>query len=171
MKRVGILRHAKSDRGDGASDDHNRPLNERGWKAARRIGGELKQRGISFDLVLASTAARIRETIDGVQEEDDFEAPIQFEPRIYLASEETLLDLVVGLSEDVHSALLVGHNPGLQRLVLHLARDDHQGLRRRIEDKYPTGALAIVELPARTWAEVQPRTGKIVELMLPKELD
>jgi phosphohistidine phosphatase len=171
MRRLGILRHAKSDWGDPGLDDHNRPLNERGWKAARRIGGELKQRRITFDLVLASTAARARETIDGVQETYDLKAPIEFEPRIYLASEDTLLELVLGLSDNVHSALFVGHNPGLQRLVLDLTRDDHRGLRQRIDGKYPTGAFAIVELPAQTWAEIQPRTGKIVELILPKDVD
>ena len=91
MKQLALLRHAKSSWDDQGLEDFNRPLNARGWKAARRIGRELKHRGMHFDVVLASTAARVRETIDGVQEKYDFGAPIQFEQRIYEASDKTFL--------------------------------------------------------------------------------
>ena len=171
MKRLAILRHAKSSWDDPALDDFNRPLNERGWKAARRIGRELKQRGIKFDLVLSSSAARTRETIDGVTEEYEFGAPIEFEQRLYHASEEVLLERVKALDEAVRAPLLVGHNPGLERLIGDLARDDRRGLRERVAGKFPTGAVAVIELPAKHWAEVEPGSGEIVELILPKELD
>src|SRR3954451_5606985 len=94
VKRLAILRHAKSSWDDAALDDFNRPLNERGWKAARRLGRELTKRGLTFDLVLSSTAARTRETIDGVQEEYDFAVLIRFDPQLYLASEAVLVGLV-----------------------------------------------------------------------------
>jgi phosphohistidine phosphatase len=168
---LAILRHAKSSWDEPGLDDFDRPLNERGWNAARRMGRELKRRGLEFDLVLSSTAARTRETIDGVREKYDFDEPIQFEPQLYLASESTLLGLVKGLAEAVKAPLIVGHNPGLERLVTDLTRDDDKGLREQVAGKFPTGALAIVELPAERWAEVAPGTGKLVELLLPKELD
>jgi phosphohistidine phosphatase len=171
MKRLTLLRHAKSSWGDPALDDFNRPLNERGWKAARRMGRELKVRHMRFDLVLASTAARVRETIDGLQEKYEFEAPIQFEPRLYGASAEMLLSIVHALPETAHAPLLVGHNPGLQQLLLGLAGEDKDGLRERISHKYPTCALAAVELPAHRWPEIAPGSGEIFELILPKELD
>jgi phosphohistidine phosphatase len=171
MKRLTVLRHAKSSWDDANLDDFNRPLNERGWKAARRVGREMKHRGMHFDLVLASTAARVRETIDGVQEKFDFGAPIQFEPRMYGASAETLLSLVHALPKTIHAPLLVGHNPGLERLLVELTRDDAAGLRQRVAGKYPTGALAMVELPAQRWQYIAPGSGEIVELILPKELD
>lgn len=171
MKRLTVLRHAKSSWDDPGLDDFNRPLNDRGWKAARRMGHEMKHRGMHFDLVLASTAARVRETIDGVQEKYDFDAPIEFEQRIYLATEEDLLELVRGLSDKARSALLIGHNPGLERLAVELTRDDDKGFRQRVAGKFPTAGLAVVELPAQRWHEVQPGSGKIVELIFPKELD
>jgi phosphohistidine phosphatase len=171
MKRLTLLRHAKSSWDDPNLDDFNRPLNERGWKASRRIGRELKHRGTRFDLVIASTAARVRETIDGVQEHYDFEAPIQFEPRMYGATDRELLALVQALPEAVHAPLFVGHNPGLERLLLELTRDDQGALRRRVAGKFPTGALAAVELPAHRWDDLAPGSGTIVELILPKELD
>jgi phosphohistidine phosphatase len=171
MKRLAILRHAKSSWDDPDLDDFNRPLNERGWKAARRIGRELKRRGMKFDLVLSSTAARTRETIDGVQQHYGFDAPITFEQRLYLASEGTLLGVVRGLPEGVKAPLIVGHNPGLEQLVTGLTRDDENGLRRRVAGKFPTGALALIELPAKRWTDVEPGSGEIVELILPRELD
>lgn len=171
MKRLSILRHAKSSWGDPGLDDFNRPLNERGWKAARRMGRELKQRGIAFDLVISSTAARTRETIDGIQDQYDFHVPIAFEQRLYLASEMELLEIVHGLDERAKAPLIVGHNPGLQQLIAGLADHDERGLRRRIAGKLPTGALAVIELPANRWAEVALGSGEIVELILPKVLD
>jgi phosphohistidine phosphatase len=171
MKRLTVLRHAKSSWDDPNLDDFSRPLNERGWKAARRIGHELKHREMPFDLVLASTAARVRETIDGLQEKYDFAVPIQFEPRMYGATEHELLSLLQALPETVQAPLLVGHNPGLERLIVELTRDDKDGLRRRAAGKFPTAGVAAIELPARRWAEIGPGSGEIVELILPKELD
>lgn len=171
MKRLALLRHAKSDWGDATLNDLNRPLNERGWKAARRIGKELKHRNLRFDLVLASTAARVRETIDGIQEKYDFDCAIRFEPVLYLASEEDLLSTVRAFPDSVHEALLVGHNPGLARLVVELSHDDARGLRHRVAHKYPTGALSLIELPADRWKDIDPGSGEIVELILPKDLD
>lgn len=171
MKRLAILRHAKSSWDDPSLDDFNRPLNDRGWKAARRIGRELKHRGMRFDLVLSSTAARARETIDGVQEKYGFDCPIEFEPDLYLASEAELLQRVRALDEKVKAPLLVGHNPGLEQLIADLTRDDRNGLRLRIEGKFPTGTLAVLELPVHHWSKVKPGEGEVVELILPKELD
>lgn len=171
MKLLTILRHAKSRWDDPTLEDFNRPLNERGWKAAWRMGREMKHRGMRFDLVLASTAARVRETLDGVQEKYDFRAPIQFEQRIYAASEGKLLELVRALPETVRSPLLVGHNPGLEQLIVELTRDDEKGLRNRIAGKFPTSGLAMIELPAQHWHDVKSGSGKIVELIYPKDLD
>ena len=171
MKRLAVLRHAKSSWGDPGLDDFNRPLNDRGWKAARRMGRELKHRGMHFDLVLASSAARVRETIDGVREKYEFAAPIRFEQRIYLASTEGLLALIQDLPASIEAPLIVGHNPGLERLLVELTSEDRRGFRQRIAGKYPTGALAVVELPAKDWTDIEPGSGEIVELIVPKELD
>src|SRR4051812_6548776 len=100
MKSLAILRHAKSSWEDPSVPDFNRPLNDRGWKAARGVGRELAHRNIRFDLCVASTAARVRETVDGVIEgygSSDFE--IRFEPRIYEATKATLLEIVQSLPE------------------------------------------------------------------------
>jgi phosphohistidine phosphatase len=87
-----------------------------------------------------------------------------------LADAATLLELVRALPGNVKSALIVGHNPGLQRLAVELSHDDREGLRRRVSEKFPTAALAAIELPASNWSEVQPGSGEILELILPREL-
>jgi phosphohistidine phosphatase len=169
LKRLSILRHAKSDWGDAKLDDFDRPLNDRGWKAARRMGRELKDRGIEFDIVIASPAARVRETLGGLTERLKLNFEIRFEPRMYLATEETLLEIVRDLPESVHAPLLVGHNPGLQLLVLRLTRGG--GKRDHVAHKFPTAALARIALPAPKWADVAPASSEIDELILQRELN
>ena len=171
MKRLAVMRHAKSSSDDLGLDDFSRPLNERGWKSARRMGREMSDRGMHFDLVLASTAVRVRETLEGVQENYEFGAPIRFEQQLYLAASQTLMSIAQQLPESVRAPLLVGHNPGLERLVADLTHEDERGLRRRVAGKFPTGALAVIELLAASWPDIAPGTGTIVELTLPRELD
>ncbi len=171
MKRLTVLRHAKSRWNDPGTSDFNRPLNDRGRIAARRIGRLLQDGGYGFDLVLASPAARVRETIDAVEEEFSFESPIQFEHRLYLASEELLLTSLRGLPEACSAPLLVGHNPGLQQLLVKLSTDDDAGLRGQVARVFPTSALAILKLPARRWSTVEPASGTITGLILSADLD
>lgn len=172
MKRLTVLRHAKSSWAEPNADDFDRPLNERGWKAALRIGRELKHRKMTFDLALASPAARVRQTLDGMQEGyGEFAFELRFDGRIYMALASTLLGLVRDLPESAVAALIVGHNPGLERLVVSLTRDDDHHLRRRVQQKFPTAALAVLELQANTWKDVDEGSGRVAELMLPRDLD
>jgi len=171
MKRLTILRHAKSSWKDRELNDFDRPLNARGRKAARLMGREMTERGMRFDSVLASPAVRIRETIDGVSEGHELRSPIRFEPRIYEARVSELMELIGTLPDEASSALLVCHNTSAERLVLKLAKDDERGLRKRVEEKFPTAGLAAIELPVDRWSEVQPDSGALVELIYPADLD
>lgn len=170
MKRLTVLRHAKSSWDNPDVDDFDRTLNDRGRKAAWRMGREFAKRNFRFDVVLASPAARVRETLDGVREKFELDAPIRFDDRIYLATAERLLGLVHELPEAIERPLLVGHNPGLHQLVVQLVRD---GVKERasLNDGFPTAAVAVIDLPADTWRQVEPATGTLVELILPRELD
>lgn len=170
MKRLTVLRHAKSDWGEPGQNDFDRPLNKRGEAAARRIGEEFRARKLAFDLVLASPARRVRETLDGVAETYGA-LPVRFDESIYLASEATLLGLVRAAPDEANSLLLVGHNPGLERLVADLALDDERGLRARVIGKFPTAAVAILDLPVDRWSDVAPARATIVELLIARELD
>ena len=168
MKTLTILRHAKSSWDDPVAD-FDRPLNARGRKAAATVGAELRRRGAKFDCAIASPAKRVRETLDQLAKGYGALLSLHFDERIYLASADNLLDLVRGITDDVRAALIVGHNPGLHRLALLLTRDEGR-FRRQIADKYPTGAAATVELDAKRWREVEPGSGELSGLILPRDL-
>jgi phosphohistidine phosphatase len=170
MKRLTVLRHAKSSWKDRELDDFDRPLNGRGRKAARRMGREISERGMHFDFVLASPAARVRETIDGVSEHCRLNAPMHFEPRIYMARVAELIELIRAIPDGANSALLVGHNTSAERLVAKLSADDDTGLRGRVEEKFPTAALAAIEMPIERWKDLEPECGQLVALIYPADL-
>ncbi|HYJ83832.1 MAG TPA: histidine phosphatase family protein [Allosphingosinicella sp.] len=170
MKTLTLLRHAKSDWDDPVSRDFDRPLNPRGRKAARAVAREMKARGLAFDLVLASPARRVIETLEEVEPVYGALRP-DYDRRLYLASTATLLEIVRAAPDPVGRLLLVGHNPGLEELALALSSRDEAGLRGEVEVKYPTGTLAEIELPAQRWAEVAGRSGRIVRFIRPRDLD
>jgi len=165
------LRHAKSSWDDHGLDDFDRPLNDRGRKAARQLGRELKRRKVRFDHVIASPATRVRETVEELAKGYGKLPGVRFDSHIYEAGAERLLQLIRHIPETAHAPLLVGHNPGMQQIVLALTQDDGNGLRERVVEKYPTAALAMIDLDVPRWDEVETHAGKIVELILPRELD
>lgn len=169
MKRLTVLRHAKSSWKDRELDDFERPLNGRGRRACRRMGREMAERGMKFDYVLASPAVRIRQTIEGVSEQCQLPAPIRFEERIYMARVSELIELIATIPDELDNVLLVGHNTSAERLVLKLSRDEG-GLTRKVEEKFPTCALAAIELPINRWSDIQAESGKLVDLIYPGEL-
>ena len=164
-KRLAILRHAKSDWGQPGLSDFDRPLNARGRDAADRMRRAIGQRRLTFDIVVSSPSARTRETLALIGIDAQWEEPL------YLAEPDTLLGIVRTLPAAAQSALVVGHNPGLHELVLKLARADANGLRQRVLGKFPTGALALLDLDVESWSETAPGCGEIAELLLPRELD
>lgn len=170
MKSLTLLRHAKSGWDDPVSRDFDRPLNPRGRKAARTVGREMKAQGLAFDLVLASPARRVIETIEEVAAAY---GPIRpdYDQRLYLASTATLLEIVRATPEEVGRLLVVGHNPGLEELALGLSRRDEAGLRVEIEVKYPTGTVAEIGLPVERWTEVKAGMGRIARFIRPRDLD
>jgi phosphohistidine phosphatase len=169
MKRLAVLRHAKSDWDNPRLDDFHRPLNSRGRQAAQIIAREVKQRGLTFDLVIASPAIRVRETLE-LFERSEAIGETRFEPKLYLADLTTLLSLIRALPDEISSALLVGHNPGLHKLVLSIAKGP-MPLEEKIADKFPTAALADLEISSERWSEVEEKSAVIRTLLLPKDLD
>jgi phosphohistidine phosphatase len=170
MKKLTLLRHAKSGWDDPASRDFDRPLNPRGRRAAGTVAREMKAQALAFDLVLASPARRVVETIGEV--ESRF-GPLhaKYDQRLYLASTATLIDIVRAAPDEVERLLLVGHNPGLEELALCLSGEDPADLRGEVEVKYPTGTVAEIDLPVERWAEVKEGTGSLVRFIRPRDLD
>jgi phosphohistidine phosphatase len=163
-----LLRHAKSDHGLGLVD-FDRPLNQRGQKAARRMGQWLGQllKG-QLDRVVCSPAMRTRETAQLLLEamgHDGLE--VQWQQAIYEASRQQLLALLATLPADARRVLLIGHNPGLEELLLWLV-----GRRLVVPEGaklLPTAALAWLELP-QDWCLLKPGCARLRLLMHPETL-
>lgn len=170
MRTLTLLRHAKSSWDDPVTKDFDRPLNPRGWRAAACIGAFMRDQALAFDLVVASPAARVRQTIEGVEGALGRALNAQFEPRIYMASAATLHELVQAFSDGAGRVLLVGHNPGLEDLAMLLTAE-HDRLRAEIAVKYPTASLAELTLPAARWGEVAAGSGTLARFTRPRELD
>ncbi|MEA3064943.1 MAG: phosphohistidine phosphatase [Sphingomonadales bacterium] len=170
MKSLTLLRHAKSGWDDPVTRDFDRPLNPRGRRAARTVGAEMKAQGLAFELVLASPARRVVETLDEIA--GGYGAIARcYDERLYLAAAATLLHIVRHAPDDVGRLLLVGHNPGLEELALRLARGDGDALRGEVEVKYPTGTVVEIELPVERWSEVRQGSGRIARFIRPRDLD
>jgi phosphohistidine phosphatase len=170
MKTLTLLRHAKSGWDDPVARDFDRPLNRRGRRAAATVGAEMKAQGLAFDRILASPARRVVETLEEVAQGY---GPIEphYEERVYLAPPATLLELVRKTDDGVARLLVVGHNPGLEALALLLTRDDGGALRAELAVKYPTGTVAEIGLPAASWRDVRPGTGRLLRFIRPRDLD
>jgi phosphohistidine phosphatase len=168
VKTLALLRHAKSSWDDRSLDDFDRPLAPRGVKAARRIGAELRKRKIEFDLVLASPARRVSETIGEVEKGYGEPLHARFDSRVYGASDQELLSIIRETDDEHRRILVIGHNPTLQQLAAGLA-EEGSGEARAIAHHYPTAALTIIELPAKTWREVEPGSGRIALFLRPRD--
>ena len=119
--------------------------------------------------MLVSSSRRTRETLELVAAALD-DSEVRVEPALYGASEEVLLGTLRGLPEAVESALLLGHNPGMQDLALELAGRGDAGLVERLRKKMPTAALAALSLPIDSWTELAPGKGELVGYVVPGQL-
>ena len=171
MKTLTLLRHAKSGWDDQVPRDFDRPLNARGRRAAVTIGRHLRDTPAAFDHVVASPALRVVETLDEVESGYGRTLAPAWDRRIYLASAATLLDVVRDLPAGMANALLVGHNPGLEDLVLMLVPDMAEPLRDAVEEKYPTAALAVMVFDVADWADVAIGGARLTRFVRPRDLD
>lgn len=120
MKRLTLIRHAKSDWDSGATTDFDRPLNRRGNKAAALMGARILARGTCAELLISSPARRAIETVQLLAQELEIpKEEIVFQKDIYDASLATLIELLHGFPAQEHIAL-IGHNPGLSDLGVWL---------------------------------------------------
>ncbi len=171
MKTLTLLRHAKSSWDDAVARDFDRPLNSKGERAAQTMGRKLRAIGTGFDLVVASPAARVQQTLAQVAIGYGAALAPEWDRRIYLASTATLLEVIHELPASADHVLLAGHNPGLEELVLLLsAGSGDNRLRDQVEIKFPTGSIAELAFEG-AWAEVVPGSGALNRFVRPRDLD
>jgi phosphohistidine phosphatase len=159
-----LLRHAKSDWPENVPDQQ-RPLAKRGRRDAPVIGRWLRDHGYRPDTVVCSAARRTRQTWELVAPELDGSPSVRFEPRAYAASAMTLLYLVKELPDRSRSALLIGHNPGIEELAGALASPDAG----RPALTFPTAAVAVLELTG-DWADLGLGQARLLNFAVPADL-
>ena len=161
MKTLLLLRHAKSSWKDDAVKDFDRPLNQRGLKAAPSVGRLMGKRKLQPDLVLSSPAERARQTTQLVLESAGLKTELRYDERIYEATGMRLFEIVAQIEDDANIAMLVGHNPGLEELLATLTGE---------AGSLPTAALACIELEIEKWSKLRVAAGRLEWLVKPKKL-
>jgi phosphohistidine phosphatase len=167
VKRLFLLRHAKSSWDDPGLDDHDRPLAPRGQRASALIAEHLRRNEIGPALVLCSSARRTRETLETVRPALG-SGEVRIERELYGASSDHLLQRLRQVPDEVESVMLVGHQPAMQDLALQLAAEGSE--LERLRGKFPTAALATLTFSGQ-WSELAQRGAKLAAYVKPKQLE
>ncbi|KZD07678.1 SixA phosphatase family protein [Oceanibaculum pacificum] len=170
MKFLYLLRHAKSSWESPGLPDHDRPLNERGFRAATVMGLHLAQQGIQPGLILCSSARRALETLDQIRPRLAGKPALEIEKELYAADAGALMTRLRTVDPAVKSALLIGHNPAIETLAAQLIETGAKEDMARLAEKYPTGALCILSLPIDNWKKLAAKGATLDGFITPKDL-
>lgn len=170
MRRLMLLRHAKSDWSEAGARDQDRPLNRRGREAVPKIAAYIARNALIPDHVLCSTAKRARETLELLAAGLPQKPAAEFSERLYAAEPDAILELVRTTPRAIHSLLVIGHNPGLQQAALLLIASGDVDTRERLHEKLPTAALVVIDIAADDWRKVHPHGGRLDRFITPELL-
>jgi phosphohistidine phosphatase len=168
-RRLMLLRHAKSSWDDSAVPDEQRPLAPRGQRAVGLLEQHLRATRLSVGLVLCSPARRTRDTWDGVRAGLRSAPEVQFEPAVYGAGADELLEIVRRVDSRHTAVLLVGHNPGLEELAGALLTDGKTEALARLREGFPTGALATLSVDV-AWSNLGSGDARLESFVRPRDL-
>jgi phosphohistidine phosphatase len=160
MKTLYVLRHAKSSWDNAELADFDRPLNDRGESTAPFMGEFMAANGFEPEVIVSSPAVRARRTAQLAKEGANMPAEIVYDDRIYEASPRTLQTVAASIDDRFDSAMLVGHNPGMEGFVRLLTGRS---------EEMPTAALAVIDLDIERWAEIDTGLGALRRLIRPKD--
>ena len=157
------MRHAKSSWSDGDMSDHERPLNDRGRRAATAVGAALSARGYAPDIIWSSDAKRTRETAMHLIRAIPGPQIVNYSSDFYHASIETVLSVCGKAVEPDKPLMLLGHNPGWSELHNYFTGQSHS---------YPTGACTVLTRKANGTSDwLDPTAWKFTDLILPRDLE
>ena len=164
MKELLIMRHGKSSWENPSLDDFDRPLKQRGIKAAGFMGKKVGELSLSPDVILSSPAVRARETTNIFMDHCNSDPEVQWLEDIYYQDELRVLSHIQKLPDSYQRAMVVGHNPTLENLGnLFISK----GI---VNLKLPTAALIYITFEVNHWNEVTSGSGILQWLLPPKIL-
>jgi phosphohistidine phosphatase len=167
MRRLMLLRHAKTERAAPGERDHDRKLMKRGRADAPVVGAYLAQHGLVPDLALVSPAARAQETWALVAAAFAKAPRMVTDDRIYSGNPEKLLDLIAE-PRKAHKVLIVGHNPSLQEFALQLIASGGVEAREQLREKLPTSGFVVIDLPIDDWSFARPHAARLERFVTPR---
>ncbi len=174
MRRLMLLRHAKTENDAPSGRDQDRRLDKRGRADAAEIGGWIGRHPPFPDLVLVSPAVRANQTWEIAWEEMKDLAPqpeVELLPDLYGAEPAQLLEAVhAAAAADPKALMMVGHNPGMHELALMFAGSGDAAGRKALGDNLPTSGLAIFDFAVDDWGDVAFRRGRLAKFVSPKLL-
>ncbi len=174
MRRLMLLRHAKTENDAPSGRDEDRRLDNRGRRDSAEIGNWIARNPPFPSLVLVSHAMRALQTWEIAWEamkEQVSEPVVEIMPALYGADVSQLLETIHGASEaDPHRLMLVGHNPGMHELAVALAGQGEAAARGALADNLPTAGLAIFDFDVDDWSEVALRRGRLMLFVSPKQI-
>ena len=162
MKKLFLLRHAKSSWENNDLADFDRPLNARGLTAAPQIGEIIYKNHFQIDAIISSPAKRTKQTAILIMKIAEISGSIQYDDRIYEASPRQLLEVLSAIPDECESVMLVGHNPGIEGLIKLLTYEIQV---------MPTASLAEIELEIEKWSETAAGCANLSRVIRPKELE
>ena len=171
MPRLLLLRHAKSSWGDPGLPDAERPLSPRGRRNAAAMAKTIDAEGLTPDKVLCSPARRTRETLAALLPYLGGEGRVTIEPKLYDSTPGDYLAAIGRAGGEARSLMLIGHNPTIQATARWLVDEGEPGLVADLTTKYPTGALAVIDLGQAGWEQLQPGSGHLAAFIRPRDLD
>jgi phosphohistidine phosphatase len=174
MRRLMLLRHAKTETDAPSGRDQDRRLDERGQGDAAEIGTWLSHHPPFPDFVQVSPAVRAKQTWELAWEAMKAQVPapqVEYVPELYGADAADILQVIrLASVADPKQLMVVGHNPGMHELALALAGSGEAAGRKLLADNLPTSGLAVFEFATDDWNDVAFRRGKLVSFVSPKLL-
>lgn len=170
MKKLILMRHAKSSWQDQGLDDHARPLNARGKSAAKTMGKWLKSQDITPDLALVSSAQRTTETWSLLSPEMGSKVESEILQELYLASPVEMLAVLNGAPSDSDCLLMISHQPGTSILAQRLSDGSEPEECARAYRHFPTAGMAILDFQIEQWSQLEFGIGKFVQFVVPKDI-
>jgi phosphohistidine phosphatase len=171
MRRLLLLRHAKSSWATPGLDDRDRPLTKRGELAAAAIGKWIAEHGLVPETVLCSPAKRARETWKHVSQNFKQTVAVSYIEDIYdFGNGGKLIDAASQQPDRIGILMIVGHNPSMERAAFRLSQEGDAKLIARMEKKYPTAALAVIEFASGGWSAIGSGKGVLRHFVRPKDL-
>jgi phosphohistidine phosphatase len=163
MKKLFVIRHAKSSWNYPDLDDIDRPLNKRGKRNAPEMGKRLSVKGVKPDLLITSPAKRAASTAKKIAKALSYpKDQIVIDQNLYHGTNQEVIDVIRNASDKIGTLMIFGHNPGFTELVNHLSGSSIYNI--------PTCGIAEIGFDIQSWKDIDKIKGKLIDFDYPKKV-